>query len=73
MKGGGNLPPELSGTGPAKKERERRFAEAGFLAAAGSLDPDHRRPGPVPGSRVLSHGMTGPREKIAGAPKTRKR
>ena len=50
VKGGGDLPPELSGTGPAKKERERSFAEAGFLAAAGSFDPDHRRPGPGPRS-----------------------
>ena len=49
---GGESPPELSGMGPAKKEREREFAEAGFLAAAGSFDPDDRRPGP--GLRSLS-------------------
>ena len=69
---GGESPPELSGTGPAKKEREREFAEAGFLAAAGSSVPPHAAPGPVRGPRVLYHGMAWPRRKIAGAPKTRK-
>ena len=43
--------------GPAKKEREREFAEAGFLAAAGSSVPPHAAPGPVRGSRVLPNGM----------------
>ena len=69
---GGESPPELSGTGPAKKEREREFSEAGFLAAAGSSVPPHAAPDPVRGSRVLYHGMAGPRRKCAGAPKTRK-
>ena len=69
---GGESPPELSGTGPAKKEREREFSEAGFLAAAGSSVPPHAAPDPPRGSRVLTHGLCCATEKMRRGAKNAK-